>query len=91
MGCGWIYHAGTEAPAAGTHDVHFKMFCTFADAAGWVAYTKPQPQFPPAQQGFIGCAGRSNDTKLLNNVRAFGPSGCEQCEQCEQWEQWEQC
>lgn len=48
--------------------MYFQSACDFVSSVGWVTYSKPAPSYPPAEQGFIGCGGRSNDTRLLANV-----------------------
>jgi len=63
--------AADDSSAAGPNEqlaVYFQSACDFVRSVGWATYTKPAPSYPPAEQGFIGCAGRSNDTRLLTNV-----------------------
>jgi hypothetical protein len=67
--------SGTAGSGAAGSDeqlaVYFQSACDFVSAAGWVTYSKPAPSYPPAEQGFIGCGGRSNDTRLLANVSSM--------------------
>eukprot|EP00959_Pyramimonas_sp_CCMP1952_P060200 1257686-Pyramimonas_sp.AAC.1 len=66
-----VFVAGSESP---TEDVkiYFKLVCQYYEAEGWYTYTKPAP-LPPAQQGYIGCAGRTKDTTLLSKVFPLNP------------------